>query len=83
MVREVCLANDKEPRDGRLKIVIDPKTTHRVVDSRENTHGRLIRVVVGNALVHLKEIAVAFSDFIFTHSIYRVCKIEIDAGPVV
>ena len=46
------------------------------MDCREDHHGRLVRVVTRDALIHVKEIAVALFDRVLTVTLNRVAEIE-------
>ncbi len=62
VVGEVGFAEDEQAGDGALQVVIDPEAAHGVVDGGIDAHGNLVGVLVGDALVHVKEIAVALAD---------------------
>ena len=79
MIGEIGFAEDEQAGDGALQVVIDPETAHGVVDGWINAHRHLIRIFVGDACVHLKEIAIALFDDVFAEAIDGIGEIEIDA----
>ena len=68
MIGEIGFANYEQAGDGALQVIVDPQTAHCVMDGRVNTHRHLIRVFVGDALIHLKEIAVALFNDVFAQA---------------
>ena len=68
-----------KPGDGRLQVVVNPEPAHGVVDSGENLHGCLVRIVTGDFFIHLEEVAVARADDIFSEALNSVLEIQINA----
>ena len=65
MVAEVGFASSKESWNGGLQFVIDPKSTHGIVDGGIDHHRSLVRILIRNLLVHLEEVAVfLFNDIL-------------------
>ena len=62
VVREVRLAEHVQAREVAHQVVVNPEPAHRVVDGRVDPHGDLVRVLTGDALVHLEEVVVALLD---------------------
>ena len=73
VVREVTLTNSKQTRNRGLQLVVNPDTTHCVVDSGIDHHrlvvlhaidlvSNIAREYVGNLLVHLEEVAITLHD---------------------
>ena len=81
MIREVRFANHVKTFDAAHEIVVDPESAHRVMHCGVNAHRNLVRIFIGDALVHLEQIAVALANYILTKSFDRVRKIEIDTEP--
>ena len=53
--------SDEQAGDRGHQVVVDPQPAHRVVDGGVDAHRHLVRVLVGDALVHLEEVAVALA----------------------
>ena len=68
MVREVCLSDCIKTRDCSHEVVVNPDTTHCIVDSGVDHHRLLVRVGIGNLLIHLEEVTITLADFILTKS---------------
>ena len=79
MIREVRLAADEEPGDGGHEVVVDPQSAHRVVGGGIDPHGVLVRVLAGDALVHLEEVAVALTDDVLAEAANGICEVQVDA----
>ena len=62
VVGEVRLAEHVQAGDVAHQVVVDPQAAHRVVDGGVDAHGDVVRVLAGDALVHLEEVAVALLD---------------------
>ena len=78
VVREVRLAQDVQPRDGAHQVVVHPQAAHRVVDGRVDPHRHLVRILVGDLLVHLEEVAVARAHGVLADAADRVGEIQVD-----
>ena len=78
MVGEVSLTNHKQALDRTHQVVVDPQTAHGVVRGWENPHGNLVGILVGNALIHVEQIAVLGSHRITSHPRRRVAEIQVD-----
>ena len=76
MVGEVRLTDTEQALDAGLQLVIHPDTTHCVVDSGENHHRVLVRVLIDNLLVHLEEVAVLLGYYILTQALDGLREIE-------
>ena len=68
MVGEVRLAEHVEAGHVAHQVVVDPEPTHRVVDGRVDAHRHHVRVLAGDALVHLDEVAVALLDHVLARA---------------
>ena|SRR5574344_662941 len=75
MVREVSLSDCIQTRDCGHEVVVNPDTTHCVVDSRINHHRLLVWVGVGNLLIHLEEVTITLTDLILSETVN--CSLEI------
>ena len=75
VVREVTLTDSKQTRDGGLQLVVNPDTTHGVVDSWEDHHrlvvlhavdlvGEVAGEHVGDLLIHLEEVTITLHDLV-------------------
>ena len=81
VIGEVGLADDVEPRDGALQVVVHPGAAHRVVDRGVDAHRALVGVLPRDALVHLEEVAVAFLDLVAAESLDGIGEVEEDPLP--
>lgn len=79
MVGEVGLADGEEAGQGGLEVVVDPQAAHRVVHGGVDPHGDLVRVLRGDPLVHLEEVAVLLGDLVPAHAADGVREVEVDA----
>ena len=77
VVGEVGLAEHVEAGHVAHQVVVDPEPTHRVVDGGVDAHGELVRVLVGDALVHLEEVAVALLDHVAAQTLDRAGEVEV------
>ena len=62
VVGKVRLAQREQAWNGGLEIVVDPQAAHRVMDGRIDAHRRLIRILTGDPLIHVEQIAVALTN---------------------
>ena len=87
VVREVTLTDSEQTRNRGLQLVVNPDTTHGVVDSGINHHrlvvlhaidfvGYVAREDVSDFLVHLEEVAVTLHDDIQTQAVDRLREVE-------
>src|SRR5919199_826120 len=81
MVREVGLADDEEAGDRTLELVVDPEPAHGVVNGRIDAHGHLVRVLGGDALVHIEKVTVAFANNLGAQTLDRLTEVEVHAEP--
>ncbi len=79
MVGEVRLAEHVQPGHVAHQVVVDPEPTHRVVDGGVDAHRHLVRVLVGDALVHLEQVAVALLDDVLAEALDRLGEVEVHA----
>ncbi len=79
VVGEVGLARGEEAGDGGHEVVVHPEAAHGVVDGRVDAHGDFVGVFVGDLVVDVEEIAVAFLDDFFAKALDGIRKVEIDA----
>ena len=68
LVGEVRLAEHEQPGQVAHQVVVDPQPAHRVVDGGIDAHRHDVRVLVGDALVHLEEVAVALLDHVLARA---------------
>ena len=80
VVGEVGLADHEQARDGAHQVVVHPEPAHGVVDGRIDPHRHLVRVLVGDPLVHLEEVAVPLPDGVLAEPGDGVGEVEIDAA---
>src|SRR5262249_19942172 len=81
VVREISLAQHKEPVDRAHQVVVDPQPSHGVVNRRVNPHRNLVRILAGDPLIHLKQVAVLLADGVLAQSLNRVGEIQVYAEP--
>ena len=79
VIGEVRLAEHEQPGHVAHQVVVDPQATHRVVDRRVDAHGDDVRVLAGDALVDLEEVAVALLDDRAPEPLDRLREVEVDA----
>ncbi len=79
MVGEVGLADREEAGHGGLEVVVDPEAAHRVVHGGVDPHRDLVRVLGGDPLVHVEEVAVLLLDRGPAHPRDGVREVEVDA----
>src|SRR6185437_4548444 len=77
VVREVRFAQRIKTGNGRHQIVVDPETAHGIMRRWVDTHRNLVRVLVGDALVHLEQITVSLGDGLRTESLDGIGKVEV------
>ena len=87
VVREVTLTDSEQTRNRGLQLVVNPDTTHGVVDSGIDHHGLVVlhtidlvgyvsREYIRNLLVHLEEVAITLHDDIDTQTVDRLREIQ-------
>src|SRR5688500_11322284 len=79
VVGEVGLADDVEPGDRALQVVVHPQAAHRVVGRGVDPHRHVVGVLAGDALVHLEEVAVALRDHRLAEPLDGAREVEVDA----
>ena len=83
MVREVTLTDGEETGDSGHQFVVNPYTTHGVVDSREDHHRLVVveavlriyelsRIDVSYLLIHIEEVAVTLAYLVDTETLDRL-----------
>ncbi len=89
VVGEVALTDSEQAGDGGLQLVVNPDTTHCVVDSGIDHHGLVVLHAidlvgqvagehVGDLLIHLKQVAVALHDDVESQTVDRLREVQID-----
>ena len=58
VIGEIRLASGIQAGHRSHEVVVHPQSTHRVVHRGVNLHGCLVRIVRGNLLVHVKQVAI-------------------------
>ncbi len=87
MVGEVTFADGEKTRNGGLQLVVNPYTTHCVVDGWEYHHwlivlyavllaSQLAWVDVGYLLIHVEEVAVTLAYLVDAETLYRLREVE-------
>ena len=87
MVGEVTLTDGEEAWDGGLQLIVDPDTTHGIVDGGIDHHrlvvlhaidlvGHIAGEDIGNLLVHLEEVAITLHDDIDAEAVDRLREVE-------
>ena len=79
VVGEVGLADREQPRHRGLEVVVHPQAAHGVVHGRVDPHRHLVRVLRGDPLVHLEEVAVLLRDRPAAQPGDGVGEVEVDA----
>ena len=79
VVGEVRLADRVQPGDRGHQVVVDPQAAHRVVGRGVDAHRHAVRVVAGDARVHLEEVPVAGADDRLAEPPDRLREVQVDA----
>src|SRR5579864_4318022 len=79
VIGEIGLADNEQAGDGAHQVVIHPESAHGVVDGRIDAHRDLVGILVGDALVHLEEVAVALANHIDAEAADGIGEIQVDA----
>ena len=79
VIGEVRLAEHVETGHVAHEVVVDPEAAHRVVDRGVDPHRHLVRVFVGDAVVHLDEVPVPLLDDVVAEALDRVGEVEVHA----
>ena len=79
MIGEVRLAEGVQTRHRGHEVVVDPQAAHRVVGGGVDAHRRVVRVLAGDALVHLEQVAVALPNGLLAVACDRRSEVEVDA----
>ena len=66
VIREVSFADSKQTRDRGHQFIINPDTTHCIVNSGEYHHRSFVWVLVGDFFVHVEEVTITGANHIFT-----------------
>ena len=61
------------------QVVVHPQAAHGVVDGGVDAHGHLVGILVGDALVHVEQVAVALANGLLAQALDGVGEVEIDA----
>ena len=77
VIGEVRFAQHVQARQVAHQVVVDPEPAHRVVDGRVDPHRHLVRILVGDLLVHVEEVAVLLLDRLGAEPLDRVGEVEI------
>ena len=76
VVREVTLTDSEETLYRGLQLIVNPDTTHGVVDSRVDHHWGLVWIVISDLLIHLEEVAVTVSNSLLAKTVDSVREIK-------
>ena len=78
VVGEVGFTDSEQTRDRSHQFIINPDTTHGVVDSGEYHHRSLVRVLVSDFFVHVEEVTITGTNHVLTQTIDSIFEIEED-----
>ena len=81
VIGEVGLSQNKQTREIRHEVIVNPQPAHRIVNRRINPHRRLIGILVRDLVIDVEEIAVALAHTSLRQTANRVRKIEIHSKP--
>ena len=81
VVGEVRFAEHVQPGNRAHQVVVHPQPAHRVVDRRVDPHRHLVRILVGDLLVHVEQVAVLLLDHLGPEPLDRVLEVEVDRQP--
>ena len=76
MVREVSFTDSEQTRNRSHQFIVNPQTTHRVVQCRINHHRSFVWIVVGNFFVHVEQVTIFSFYNIFTQTVDGVGEVE-------
>ena len=76
VIGEVRFTQDVQTFDVAHQVVIDPKPSHRIVDSRKDSHWLLVRVFGRNFVVHVKQVAIFLSNRVFTIPLDGIAEVQ-------
>ena len=79
VIVEVSLTDSEQTRNRSHQLIINPQTTHRVVQCRIDHHWCLIRIIVGNLLVHIEQVTIFLLNYLFTQAVDGVREIQEDS----
>src|SRR5690606_668305 len=77
VVGEVGLAQGVEARNGGHQVVVHPQTAHGVVGCGVNAHGGLEGILVGDLLIHGKQVAVALPDDVAAEALNGLGEVQV------
>ena len=77
VVREVSFTNSEEARDRCLQFIVNPDTTHCVVDSREDHHWSFVWIIINDFFIHLEEVTITSFNCVTTKTFNSIFKVEI------
>src|SRR5699024_1547800 len=77
VVGEVGLPGHEQAGDTALQVVVDPQATHGVVHRWVDAHRNLVRVLSGDALVHVEQVAVLGFDGVPSHALDGVGEVQV------
>ncbi len=77
MVGEVRLPQHKQARKVAHQVIVDPQTTHRVVHGGKNPHGRLVGILPGDLVVHVKKVRIPLLHRLLPEPTDRLGEIQI------
>ena len=77
VIGEVRFPEHVQARNRAHQVVVHPQATHRVVHGGEDPHRHLVRVVVGDLLVHVEQVAVPLLDHVLAEPVDRVGEVQI------
>ena len=79
VIGEVRFAEHVQAGNVAHQVVVHPEAAHRVVDGGVDAHRHLVRILVGDLLVHLEQVAVLLLDRRRAPSaLDRVGEVEVD-----
>ena len=78
VIREVAFPDGIQAGQRRHQVVIHPQAAHGIVDGGIDHHGRGIRIFIGDAVVHLEEVAVLRLDVVASEALNGLGEVEID-----
>ncbi len=81
VVGEVRFTEHVQARDRRHEVVVHPQSTHRVVHGGVDPHRHVVRVVVGDLLVHVEQVAVPLADHALPEPVDGIAEVEVHRQP--
>ncbi len=78
VIGKIRFAQHEKPGNGGHQVVVHPQPAHGVVNRGVDAHRHLVGVLIGDALVHLKQVAVTLANLCLAEPADGVRKVQIN-----